>query len=144
VQQAHPLVARTITLAQAFARTVRQQSHAHFDAWMEQARASGAVRNFALGLRQDEAAVRAALHLPWTTDQWKARSPDLNCANGSRMDGITLICSKVACWQVEAAGSEGSSECPQSQFYPGANTKRRWAVCDLLLILLSPASVGAG
>ncbi len=56
---AHPLMARAITLARAFATVVREQRHEQLDSWMEQATLSdaGALRNFVLSLRQDEAAV---------------------------------------------------------------------------------------
>jgi transposase len=42
-----------------------------FDAWLQACETVTAVQvqNFALGLRQDEAAVRAALTLPWSNGQ---------------------------------------------------------------------------
>jgi transposase len=47
---------------------VREQQAAAFDPWLERATRSGLkeLRRFALGLRQDYAAVRAALEEPWS------------------------------------------------------------------------------
>jgi transposase len=51
-----------------FATLVRERQSAALDAWLEQVEASGLreLRRFALGLRQDYAAVRAALEEPWS------------------------------------------------------------------------------
>jgi transposase len=62
-------VAEAIDLAQDFAQLVRQRQPEHFDTWLERASASTleAVRRFAGGLRDDYAAVKAGLTLPWST-----------------------------------------------------------------------------
>lgn len=64
----HPDLTHAITLAQQFAQIVRERDEASFSAWMQQASTSGlrSFRGFVTGLRQDEAAVRAALSLPWS------------------------------------------------------------------------------
>jgi transposase len=64
----HPKLAMTIRLARAFVAMVRQRQPEQLDAWLIQASESG-FRNwqhFAAGLRQDEAAVRAALTHTWS------------------------------------------------------------------------------
>jgi len=62
-------VAEAIDLAQDFTHLVRQRQPEHFDAWRERASASTleAVQRFASGLRDDYAAVKAGLTLPWST-----------------------------------------------------------------------------
>jgi transposase len=64
----HPHVATAIALAQDFATIIRQRQADRLDAWLEHVEASGirAMRNFAVGLRQDADAVRAALRLPYS------------------------------------------------------------------------------
>jgi transposase len=68
VQTLHPQLETTIELAQSFATIVRQQRVDRFDAWLDKAAACAIVafQTFALELRQDAAAVRAALSLPWS------------------------------------------------------------------------------
>jgi transposase len=67
-RQAHPDLEQAVTLAQAFATIVRTRRADTFDDWLERAKKSGlaSFRGFAKGLRQDEAAVRAGLTLPWS------------------------------------------------------------------------------
>jgi transposase len=64
---------RTATeLAQEFRRLVRERRVDGWDAWLAKATAPTAVkeiRNFAEGLKKDEAAVRAALRLEWSNGQ---------------------------------------------------------------------------
>jgi len=64
VRAAYPLV-------QAFERMVRERQVDQLDSWLRQAEASGVreLRRFALGLRQDYAAVRGALEYPWSQGQ---------------------------------------------------------------------------
>ena len=67
-----PDVQRATDLAHAFARMVRERKHAELDGWIAQTHEAGAPRElatFADGLLQDEAAVRAALSLPWSNGQ---------------------------------------------------------------------------
>ncbi len=67
-RHAHPQIDTAIALAQDFAAIVRQQHADRLGPWLEQALACEitAIRNFALGLRQDAAAVHAALRLPYS------------------------------------------------------------------------------
>jgi len=62
-------LATTIRLAQAFGAMVRNRQATEFDAWLAQMDACGlaAFERLARGMRQDEAAIRAALTLPWST-----------------------------------------------------------------------------
>jgi transposase len=58
----------TLELAGSFAALVRKQATASFRDWLAQAEQSGCAElvGFAAGLRQDEAAVSAALTTPWS------------------------------------------------------------------------------
>jgi transposase len=49
----------------------RRRNEATLDSWLKDCLTSGIqeMANFASGLQQDEAAVRAALSLPWSTGQ---------------------------------------------------------------------------
>jgi transposase len=55
-------------LADEFAAMVRKQMRTTLSEWLSKAEGSGCaeLRNFAAGLRQDEAAVAAALTTPWS------------------------------------------------------------------------------
>ncbi len=68
VRHVHAEVDLTVTLAQEFAAMVRERTGSKLDGWLERASASGvpALRNFAASLRQDYAAVQAAVSLPWS------------------------------------------------------------------------------
>ena len=61
-------VAEAIDLAQEFATLVRQRQPAHLDPWLQRATTSAqeALRRFATGLRDDYAAVKAGMTLPWS------------------------------------------------------------------------------
>jgi transposase len=63
-----PEIALAAELVRGFATLVRERKPGALDAWLEQAESSGLreLRRFALGLRQDYAAVRAALEEPWS------------------------------------------------------------------------------
>jgi transposase len=52
--------------AEEFAALVRQRNEAGLGGWLNQADAIPTQRAFAMGLRRDEAAVRAGLTLPWS------------------------------------------------------------------------------
>ena len=69
--RACPEIAAAAALAQAFGHLLRAREAAALDLWLAEAEASGLgeLRRFALGLRQDDAAVRAALELPWSQGQ---------------------------------------------------------------------------
>jgi len=62
-------VAEAIELAQAFATLVRQRQPAQLDPWLQRATASPleALQQFATGLSEDYAAVKAGVTLPWST-----------------------------------------------------------------------------
>ncbi len=68
VRTTTPELAEAAELAVAFARMVRDKDGGggRLDGWLDAATASG-LASFARGLRQDLAAVRAALVLPWST-----------------------------------------------------------------------------
>ena len=68
VRTTTPELAEAAELAAAFARMVRDKNGGggRLDGWLDAAAASG-LASFARGLRQDLAAVRAALVLPWST-----------------------------------------------------------------------------
>lgn len=63
-----PVLREALDLAQSFAALVRQQATVSFSDWLAQAERSGyrELTGFAAGLRQDEAAVRAALTTRWS------------------------------------------------------------------------------
>jgi len=67
-----PDVQRATDLTHAFARMVRERKAPELDGWIARTREAGVPREltaFAEGLLQDEAAVRAALSLPWSNGQ---------------------------------------------------------------------------
>jgi transposase len=66
-----PDVATAEALVQGFQILLREGRVEQLDGWLEQASACGVreLRRFALGLRQDYAAVRAALEYPWSQGQ---------------------------------------------------------------------------
>jgi transposase len=62
-------IAEAVDLAQDFATLVRQRQPAQLDLWLERAAASAleAVQRFARSLRDDYAAVKAGVTLPWSS-----------------------------------------------------------------------------
>jgi transposase len=64
-----PEVAEAIDLAQEFATLVRQRQPECLDPWLQRATTSAleALQRFANGLREDYAAVKAGVTLPWST-----------------------------------------------------------------------------
>ena len=66
-----PLIATAQQLAQAFGRLVRKRDHAAQSGWLQQAEGSGVaeLRAVAVGMRRDQAAIAAALVLPWSQGQ---------------------------------------------------------------------------
>lgn len=61
-----PDVRTALETAEQFAELVRKRTAAGLDGWLHQAEAVPTLRAFAVGLRRDEAAVRAGLTLPWS------------------------------------------------------------------------------
>lgn len=64
----HPDITTAMTLTQEFTAMVRERAVERLDDWMTKAHESGLrpLRAFVTGLRQDEAAIRAALTLGWS------------------------------------------------------------------------------
>jgi transposase len=71
IQAVDDVLRTACELAQSFAVMVREQRVEDLQSWLEQADTSGiaAFRSFVAGLRRDEAAVAAALELPWSQGQ---------------------------------------------------------------------------
>jgi transposase len=69
LREQHPAVAEAIDLAEDFAHLVRQRQPERLDAWLQRATSSTleALQRFASGLREDYAAVKAGVTLPWST-----------------------------------------------------------------------------
>lgn len=63
------VVAQAHELAQEFRRMVRERQGEQFDGWFEQCCKATApeMQNFAMGMRREEEAIRAALSEPWST-----------------------------------------------------------------------------
>ena len=74
-----PDVRAVYELAQQFAQMVRRRDLAPFAAWLERSLASSvdALASFARGLKQDLAAVRAALSQPWSNGQTEGQGTRL-------------------------------------------------------------------
>ncbi len=68
VRSAHAELETAVSLAQDFAALVRERNVAGLEPWLARASASTVVpfRTFAKSIRQDEAAIQAALTLPWS------------------------------------------------------------------------------
>ncbi len=66
-----PALAEAASLARRFVAMVRERKNDQLDAWLDQASASPLqeLRRFALGLRAEYGAARAALSEPWSTGQ---------------------------------------------------------------------------
>ena len=74
-----PTVEQAYTLGQQFLQLVRQRQHDAFDGWLAACQASGIpdLQGFAAGLKQDEAAVRAALTTNWSNGQVEGQNTRL-------------------------------------------------------------------
>jgi transposase len=74
-------VATTIKLAREFAAMIRQQQVDHLDVWLQQAQQSGyqTWENFADGIKQDYAAVKAALSYSWSNGPTEGHVNRLKC-----------------------------------------------------------------
>ena len=66
--EVHTDIQAAVALTQAFATMVRERAAERLEGWMAAAEASGLrpFRAFAMGVKQDEAAIRAALSLAWS------------------------------------------------------------------------------
>lgn len=69
--QQHTLLAQVYQLAQQFVTMVKERDAASFDVWLTDCLASplAQVKNFAVGLQQDYAAVKASLLFEWSNGQ---------------------------------------------------------------------------
>src|SRR5438128_7860914 len=69
LREQHPAVAEAVDLAQDFTHLVRQRQPERLDAWLQRATSSTleALQRVASGLREDYAAVKAGVTLPWST-----------------------------------------------------------------------------
>jgi len=68
IRQLHPDIDAAITLVQDFATLLRKRLSTDLDDWLDRAANSAlpALRSFAVGIRRDYAAVKAAASLPWS------------------------------------------------------------------------------
>ncbi len=75
------VVAQAHDLAQSFLALVRQRCPEQLDGWIHACAAEGApeLQNFAIGLRREEAAIRAALSTPWSTGPVEGHITRLKC-----------------------------------------------------------------
>jgi len=71
LRQVCPAVATAYPLVQAFLQVVRERHGAALDGWLGEAEHCGVpeLRRFARGIRQEYAAIRAALDEPWSSGQ---------------------------------------------------------------------------
>ena len=69
--QANADIEQAYSLAQTFGQLVRERKYQELSRWIESAKATGIreLRSFAAGLLRDQAAVVAALSLPWSNGQ---------------------------------------------------------------------------
>ena len=67
----HPRLNAVYNLAQRFSHMVKNRAGQLFDPWLTACEQSGVyqLETFVMGLRQDAAAVRAALETPWSNGQ---------------------------------------------------------------------------
>jgi transposase len=85
-----PKVVAAYKLGQRFLRLVRQRQLSELDVWVADCQASGLadLSNFAAGLQQDEAAVRAALTLPWSSGQVEGQITRLKLLKRQMYDSV--------------------------------------------------------
>jgi transposase len=71
LQQEHSDGSALYHLTQAFAQLMRERAVERLDPWIQEVEASSfsELRSFVVGIRRDEAAVRAGLELPWSQGQ---------------------------------------------------------------------------
>jgi transposase len=86
-----PTVNEAYQLGQHFLQVVRQRQHEQFDRWLAACEASplADLQGFVLGLRQDEAAVRAALTLPWSNGQVEGQNTRLKLLKRQMVRRVT-------------------------------------------------------
>jgi transposase len=71
LKQVHPQVSVACELAQAFAQMIRKRNASALEPWLEEAAESDVpeLRNFATGIKRDQAAILAALTYAWSQGQ---------------------------------------------------------------------------
>lgn len=79
--EGQPKLKASIAMARSFTEMIRQQQEDKLDSWLDQAEKSGyqVWRNFAAGLKQDKAAVRASLLYPWSNGPTEGHINRLKC-----------------------------------------------------------------
>jgi transposase len=85
-----PSVASAYKLGQRFLHLVRQRELEKLDAWIADCQTSQLpdLSNFAAGLLQDDAAVRAALSLPWSSGQVEGQITRLKLVKRQMYDSV--------------------------------------------------------
>src|SRR5262249_4861205 len=93
-------------LAQSFALMVRERRAQDLQPWLSQADTSGiaAFRTFVAGLRRDEAAVQAALELPWSQGQVEGQIHGLKLIKRAGVRRVTHD-------EIAPAGSQEQEDC---------------------------------
>jgi transposase len=81
VGKARPKLNSTIFLAREFASMIRERKSEELDSWLEWAGQSGyrVWNNFVTGLKQDQAAVQAALTYTWSNKPTEGHINRLKC-----------------------------------------------------------------
>ncbi|MBV9232205.1 MAG: transposase, partial [Chloroflexi bacterium] len=69
IRQASPEIEAAYQLVQTFLQMMRERSGQHLETWLKTAEASHLpeFEAFAVGVRQDQAAIYAGLTLPWSS-----------------------------------------------------------------------------
>ncbi len=95
-----PALRTLYDFVQTFAQIVRQRQSERLDAWLADCHGSriAAFQRFAASLKQDYAAVKAALELPWSNGQTEGQIHRLKCSSARCMDVLIWICSVYACF----------------------------------------------
>ena len=86
-----PVAARAYPLIQAFGQMLRDRDAKAFDSWLSAALACGIaeLKNFAVGLQRDYAAVKAALSLEWSNGQTEGQVNRLKFIKRSMVRRVT-------------------------------------------------------
>lgn len=86
-------------LAQEFGRLLRKRDRAAFAPWLVEAEASGIaeLRALAVGMRRDQAAIEAALRLPWSQGQTEGQVTRLKLVKRAMYGrgGLDLLCARL-------------------------------------------------
>jgi hypothetical protein len=109
-----PMLVEARDLIAAFHAMVRKRSPADLNPWLERAKAS-LVASFASGVVKDEAAVRAALTLPWSNGQTEGQITKLKLVKRQMygLGKLDLLQARV----IGAACSLASSKIASEPFF---------------------------